>query len=223
MLEIAERAETFLQSRGITFEGFPVNEAEDYSAKLRALLVDFASDMQQSSARLRAVVEQPVEYRFGPYTLRMATAEDAALAEKWIQADPFHRERVSADFFTKEEPGVGCYVLLDHDGPIFFFRTENAVRVHIQFADPGLPSSRERNRDALRDGMDWLALQLAARSIYEILFDSNNPILRRMTEKRLSFVAAPDDLRRSLAPERAYVGRQKMLRDAQHNNLEGGE
>lgn len=155
-----------------------------------------------------------MEYRFGAYTLRMATEADRDLLAGWIAADPFHRGKIEPDFFLKEEPGVGCYILLDGDGPLFFFRTENSVRVHIQFGGASA-EDRARNRNAMNDGMDWLSLQLAAKSIFEMTFDSGNPLLRSMARRRMRFVEAPEDLRRSLTAERAYIARRKSERNAQ--------
>lgn len=155
-------------------------------------------------------------YRFGPYTLRMATEADRALCAKWIEQDDWHKGKMDPDFFLEEEPGVGCYVLEDCDGPILFFRTENTVRVHMQFDGRVNSASRERNREALLTGMDWLAMQLAAKSVVEMTFDSENPLLRASACKRLGFYKAPGDLRRNLDTEREYIAKGKARRNTPH-------
>lgn len=165
---------------------------------------------------LERSLPQPDVYRFGPYTLRMATAADAELCEKWIARDHWHKDKVSADFFLKEEPGIGCYVLEDHEGPIFFFRTENTIRIHMQFDGCSAAATRERNREALLYGMDWLGMQLAAKGIVEMTFDSENPLLRASACKRLGFYKEPGELRRGLADERAIIEKEKARRATPH-------
>lgn len=155
-------------------------------------------------------------YRFGPYTLRMATPADRELCAEWIARDDWHKEKMDAEFFLKEEPGVGCYVLEDHEGAILFFRTENTVRLHMQFDGRFDSAARERNREALLTGMDWLAMQLAAKSIVEMTFDSDNPLLRLSACKRLGFHTAPGDLRRGLAAERERIEKEKARRTTPH-------
>ena len=139
-------------------------------------------------------------YTFGQYRLRPATEEDEALAAFWISRDPAHAETTPAEFFTRSEPGAECYVLEDADGPVFFFKMTKAVRLDIQFDAGTTPLARERTREGLIEGMEWLAGVLGQSAVHQIIFDSIDPLLIRSTEKRLGFVRSPNELVRNVMP-----------------------
>ena len=162
-------------------------------------------------------------YRFGRYTLSPLTEADRPRLEAWIAADPFHDGRVSADFFLHTVPGEEGWCLLDeYDEPIFYLKTATAVRLHIQFGPSRSPAERERNREALTEGVEWIEGVLSARSFREMIFDSFNPLLRRMATKRLGFTASQEELRRPVpiyeateGPESAWRGTQEPARTGQ--------
>jgi hypothetical protein len=145
-------------------------------------------------------------FQFGPYCVREATIEDHDLIAQWIARDPEHvAKQIQPEFFYRNEPGVGCYLLLDAQGPIYFWRTSNVVRLDSQFGPSDTPEQRERNREALVSGMDWLAGQCGTRGATEILFESVAPLLRRLAIQRMGCEAMPGELVRSLEPERRHV------------------
>jgi hypothetical protein len=149
-------------------------------------------------------MNEPVQ--FGEYTVRMATKEDRGLLERWIAADEDHRGRVPPEFFFTEEPGVGCYVLLNfHNDPVFFFRTSHVERLDVQFGPSGTREERKWNRDALSEGLDWFAAICATRGATEIIFESRNPLLRSLAIKQMGCAASQHELVRSLEPERCKV------------------
>ena len=138
--------------------------------------------------------------QFGGYTLRATTEADRALADEWIAADPFHRDTTTADFFLGTEPGSEAFVLEDAEGKVFFIRLTRAMRIDIQFSPPVSIEARERTRDALTVGVEWLADALAKTGCRELIFESQNPALIRASEKRLGFRRSPGELVRAIGP-----------------------
>ena len=142
-------------------------------------------------------------FQFGEYTVRQATAADRQLLRTWIAADPDHDGKgIDPEFFYEEEPGVGCYLLSDKQGPLFFWRTSNVVRLDTQFGPSKTADERFRNREGLIAGMNWIAGMCAVRGVTEILFESQNPLLRRLAIHQMGCVASPGELVRSLDLER---------------------
>jgi hypothetical protein len=159
-------------------------------------------------------------FQFGTYSVRQATARDHAVLRAWIAEDPDHAaKRIEPEFFIEEEPGVGCYLLSDAQGPLFFFRTSNVVRLDTQFGPAETKGNRDRNRDGLIAGMDWAAALCARRGATEILFESKAPLLRRLAIHQMGCEAMPGELVRSLEPERCHV----TFGDAMHVVQQGGK
>lgn len=141
-------------------------------------------------------------YRFGKYILRPATDADLATAETWVCADPWHATTTEPEFFLSHEKGIESFVLEDPDGPVFFFRMTRTIRLDIQFPpDDEQPTDRphERTREALIQGVEWLAGSLALAGIHQLIFDSVNPLLIRSAERRLGFHRSPNELVRDIA------------------------
>lgn len=66
--------------------------------------------------------------------IRATTKDDTELVQEWIDADPEHRGRGVAEFFTEARPGATQFAVLDDVGsPVFFVTLEKVVRGHIQF------------------------------------------------------------------------------------------
>ncbi len=122
-------------------------------------------------------------------TLRPVTEDDHAMLAAWIEADPEHRGVSTVEFFAK---GRDCWVLMDAEGPVFFLKLTQAIRMDVQFA-PGA-GMRKRTRDGLHQGFPPLGALLAAKGFREALFDSRNEQLRRSLEKRLSFKRMPGEM-----------------------------
>lgn len=133
----------------------------------------------------------------GPYRLRPVTEQDRPLLQLWIDADPFHAGRVLPDFFLRLQPGEGAWAFEDAmERVVFYLKTQNAARLHIQFGPSRTADDRERNREALLLGVEWLERQLAANLFHEMVFDSVNPALMRHAKRRLAFQDVPGEMRR---------------------------
>ena len=130
------------------------------------------------------------------YRTRLATLADYPLASEWTKADPEHRDRMDGRFWISQD---GCQSRLLHRGdlPMFFFRLEHVVRIHIQFPHSWHVDPRVL-REALESGMEWLGSVLAATGVSELVFDSTTRLLRRFCTGRLRFTAEPSTLRRFL-------------------------
>jgi len=153
-------------------------------------------------------------FRFGPYTLRPATAEDEQLLAGWIAADDDHRDRLTPSFWTEKHKGLDTMMLEDGQGHIFALRIERLARLHIQFAPATTEADRERLRDALTEGCEWLAHSLAAVGIRELVFESRVARLVAFSLRRLGFRRSPDELVRTILPAGGNEPRQKKARSA---------
>lgn len=134
-------------------------------------------------------------FTFDEYRLVAASEELREHLQQWIDADPFHAGKVGTDFFIKKETGANACVLLDKFGePVFYFKTELAMRVHIQFGPAATSEERERNREALTKGFGWLKQMAANLGVRQLVFSSENPLLRHFSGKRLGFHKSPFEL-----------------------------
>lgn len=154
-------------------------------------------------------------FSFGPYTLRPAGRDpgDLQLAQVWTSADRDHAGRVLPGFWLEQKLGRDSYILLDYNGPLFFFKLIQYVEpitngkpmceIHIQFPPaPGQaetqPLQRERLAMALHEGLQWLERVLIGNRIGEIFFDSSSDPLVAFCIKRLGFVLEGGKLRKRL-------------------------
>ena len=73
------------------------------------------------------------------------------MAETIIEADLFHAETMTPDFFLNLKPGEDAWALEDEQGKVlFYFKTQTAVR--LQHAIHRGSGRRPRNRIALLKG-----------------------------------------------------------------------
>lgn len=134
------------------------------------------------------------------YKLRPAMQEHLALAERWTQADPFHRASTPAAFWIDQRAGAQSYLLEDGEGPLFFFKVtelpqatqQAAIELHIQFDGHNYDTKNCRMRKlrtlrGLMDGLAWLEKRLSESSIHAVYFTSRNPALIRFCCERLKF------------------------------------
>ena len=147
----------------------------------------------EEGGKMPAKGVQP-EYQFRP-----AVEADEAMAAEWIEADDDHRGRVGAPFWTEKGPGIETRILYrKQTQPLFFFRLERTVRIHIQFASPSAGVSKAELSRALESGIAWLSMALGAGAIHELVFESTTKLLRRFCIGRLKFEPEPDTLKRRL-------------------------
>jgi hypothetical protein len=130
-------------------------------------------------------------FSFDEYTVRPAGEQDREHIEHWIASDPFHRNRLDVDYFLSLRPGEECYALENQNGHVvFYFKTQSAVRISIQFGPSTDPASRRSNSIALLKGMRWIEGLLRHHHYREVLFDTEGPQLREFAEKHLGFAGA---------------------------------
>lgn len=149
-------------------------------------------------------------FRFSDYTLRPVTLEDREHAAQWIAADPEHAGRVAPEFFVPEpeikdgrkesNPREECFLLQDKWGaPIFYFKMERAVRIHIQFGPTTTKDDRLRTMAALEAGLEWLSRSSAKAGIRQIIFSSTFAPLVRFCRKHLGFRESASELLRGVS------------------------
>lgn len=140
-------------------------------------------------------MKEPVFY-FNEYRVRPVKESDRVYIDKLIAADPFHNGCMDADWFLSLPAGEAAWAVEDAQGNVvFYFKTQTAVRLSIQFGEQ--PSSV--NRAALQRGMAWLEGMLIQNHFREVIFDTAAPFLAAMAKRRLGFVTgAPGTLYRVL-------------------------
>lgn len=141
-------------------------------------------------------------FTFGMYTLRPATAEDFPLAAAWNAADPDHRN-IDPLFWID---GRDSYLLIDPEGPVFFFKIERGrtreAKFYIQFENcagkADAAQCRQRAMDGLMDGSAWLEKELSELGFETVYFTSKSRPLIYFCSKRLGFTVEGNVLRKDL-------------------------
>lgn len=60
--------------------------------------------------------------RFKGFMLRPAGLDDYKLADDWVAADKDHAGKIDPLFWLEQRPGVDSVLMLDDEGPVFFFK-----------------------------------------------------------------------------------------------------
>jgi hypothetical protein len=127
-------------------------------------------------------------FHFDNYVVRPIAEQDRAYLDALIEGDQYHRDRMDADYFLKLKPGEDAWALEDERGNVlFYFKTQTAVRLSMQFAQAETSADKTRNRIALLKGLAWIEAQLCANSFRELLFETNGPELTAMAKRRMGF------------------------------------
>lgn len=130
-------------------------------------------------------------FTFGEYRVRPVEERDRAYLTTLITQDPYHRDRMDADFFLKTVPGEDAWAVEDGQGVVrIYFKTATAVRIFLQFAD----GDGAENRKVLKQGFDWLTVMLSRNRFREVIFDTEAPPLKAMAKRRLGFREAGEQL-----------------------------
>ena len=139
---------------------------------------------------------QPLQaYQFDGNTVRPITEQDRPYLEMQIQADEYHRDKMTADFFLNLLPGESSWALEDQDGRIiFYFKNSPVVRMHIQFTK----GRRRATLFGLIRGLAWIESIFSASRFREIIFDVDSPELEVFAKQHLGFVDAPNLLSRTV-------------------------
>lgn len=124
---------------------------------------------------------------------------DREYLDTLIEADAYHKGRMTPDYFLTLIPGEDAWALEDMLGNvIFYFKTQTAVRVSIQFTGATTREEKTRNRVALTKGLAWIEDQLRQNHFREMIFDTQGPELAAFAKRRLGFRASAEELIRPL-------------------------
>ena len=123
-------------------------------------------------------------------TERFMREADEPLIEESLAEDNFHKT-TTVDFF--KEKGTITKAYEDERGTILFARISLALRIDIQFLNN---EDHERNRIAMLEGFPKLLESAKASGYKEIIFQSDNPMLRRFCVRRLGFYESGGEMRR---------------------------
>lgn len=149
-------------------------------------------------------------FNFDGYTVRPVTEQDRPYLEMQIQADEYHRDQMTADYFLKLLPGESAWALENAEGRVvFYFKNAPAVRMSIQFTAETSRAGKLENMAGLMKGLAWIEAIFRASYFREIIFDTEGPELQLFAKRRLGFVDAPGLLSRAIAP---YKGQESQLR-----------
>lgn len=127
---------------------------------------------------------------------RSALPADREMVAGWIAKDPDHAG-MDPNFFVVSEPHTNCFIWEDDQGPVFAFRLSRMLRVDIQFN----PAEKERTREALKHGVDWIREEGRRSGFREMIFQSINRLLINFCKRRLQFSEARDEFLCSLVEE----------------------
>lgn len=123
-------------------------------------------------------------------TDRFLEPGDIGLLESSLALDEHHRD-TKPEFFTQS--GTVCKVYEDEAGPICFVRGTKALRLDIQYVNN---HDRRRNMTAMLEGFDSLARKAKENGFTEIIFQTNNRMLKRFCVRAFGFVESEGELRK---------------------------
>lgn len=123
-------------------------------------------------------------------TDRFLEPNDMPLVAISLARDENHKG-TEPEFFT--EYGTVTKVYEDELGPICFVRGAKALRLDIQYVDN---SDKKRNMTAMLEGFDRLAAKAKENGFTEVIFNTNNALLRKFCIKAFGFVDSGAELRK---------------------------
>jgi len=140
-------------------------------------------------------------FHFDQYTVRPMSERDRDYLDTLIEEDAYHKGRMTPDYFLHLVPGEDAWAMEDEKGTVlFYFKTQTAVRVSIQFAGAKTPQERARNRTALTKGLAWIEAMLRQNHFREMIFDTQGKELAAFAKRHLGFRESSCELIRELAP-----------------------
>jgi len=152
-----------------------------------------------------------MSFTFDGMTVRPLSDKDRPYLDALIAADPYHRDRMNADYFLRLAPGEDSWALEDGAGRVvFYFKTATCVRMSIQFPPPEGIRDRARTADALIRGLRWIAGIFQVNKFREILFDTEGPELTQFAKKHLGFHDAPGLLAYRIPVPQSQNGNNQM-------------
>jgi hypothetical protein len=140
-------------------------------------------------------------FHFAGYTVRPIEEKDRAYLDSLIANDPYHQDRMDADWFLVQVPGEDAWAIEDENGTVLlYFKTQTAVRLSLQFAQGEGREEKYRNALALINGVEWITAQLRSNGFRELLFQTDGPELKEMAKRRMGFRESSGELVRGIAP-----------------------
>jgi len=106
---------------------------------------------------------------------RPVSEADRDEVSRWIEADPGHAGKMTADFFLHSGQFHSLFAANDDDGTVMYLRCEaegKKMRVHIQFGP-----DRKRIMRVFREGFPQVCEDAKVRGFLSIVFDSSSPAL----------------------------------------------
>ena len=125
--------------------------------------------------------------------IHLVTEDDRAMLESWIQAEPSHPN--TPDFYIAPPKNVSTCVYSDDQGPVFVGRYTPVLRMDFDFNPQAGP---ERIGALMQSEFVGLVQQAKAWNFYQLIFDSVAKPLIRFCEKKLGYVASPNEYVRPL-------------------------
>jgi hypothetical protein len=163
-------------------------------------------------------------FQFDGYTVRPMTEQDRPYLGMQIQADEYHRDQMTADYFLKLLPGESSWALEDQQGRVvFYFKNSPAVRMSIQFTAEADLAGKRGNMTALIKGLAWIEAIFRGSYFREIIFDTEGPELKLFAKRHLGFVDAPNLLSHIIAPYRSQESQLRTVGTVPTGGLEVGE
>ena len=146
-------------------------------------------------------------FHFDNYIVRPISEQDRGFLSGLISGDAYHNGRMSPDYFLQLVPGEDAWAVEDEQGNVlFYFKTQTAVRLSIQFSAGKTTEERRRNREAMTKGMEWIEGMLRQNHFREIIFDTQGPELKAFAKRRLGFRESSSELIRAVEPPRPFGG-----------------
>lgn len=111
--------------------------------------------------------------------------DDIPQIEKWIELDPDHQNRMSADWWLTGNDCLLAFCVEDEIGPVMYVRLDaegNLARLHTQFGPPS-DISKERVVNVLTSGFPVMAKEIASQGYKGIIFESVSRRLIRFMSK----------------------------------------
>jgi hypothetical protein len=141
------------------------------------------------------------QFHFDQYIVRPMNEGDREYLGSLISEDAYHKGQITPDYFLKLVPGEDAWAFEDEQGNIvFYFKTQVAVRLSIQFANSKTSEERSRNRTALMKGFAWIESMFRQNRFRQIIFDTQGPELTAFAKRRLGFRESPMELLREVSP-----------------------
>ena len=150
-------------------------------------------------------MSQPT-FHFDSYMVRPMGEQDRTYLDTLIEADAYHKGRMTPDYFLHLVPGEDAWAIEDEHGCIvFYFKTQTACRISLLFAEAETAIDKHRNRDGLLRGLAWIEAMLRQNHFREILFDTEGPELRAMAKRRMGFRETSGDLTRTIEAQKPQM------------------